>query len=699
MLAERSDQVVSLIANTNALLAELQSQSACAGPDLGQHLGAVSQQLQGFIAENRATIEAGAGQAQRRADHRRQPQGAGAEVDQAAQRPTRCRWVSRWPSGPFFKAYIANLLPGQFVQPFIDAAFSDLGLDPNVLLPSQRTDPQIGQPGTPALPVPYPRTGQGGEPHLTLPDAITGNPGDPRYGPYRDAAARPPAATRTGAAARRRPAARRRDRRPSRRPASRPPRCRPCARSAAGAWPGPAVTRPWAAARPRGRRCGGRPMTLSRDTRLGVAVVLVLTLLAGVAVLMRSGGPIEPDQRRRLLRQQQRHLRRRRRAHPRCAGRQDRQDRTGAAAGQDHVLVRRQVQGARRRQGRHPVAGAGDRPRHPAHPGLHRRTGHGGRRRHPAGAHRGAGGVGRLPRAAASGSTETLQPTEPGGVSTLGALVNTTADNLRGQGANIRDTIIKLSQAFSALGDHSTDIFGTVKNLSILVSALQDSTDLMRQLNQNLADVTGLLADDPDEVGYGGQRSQRRRRRRPDASSPTTARPWAPRRTSWPAITHGAQRQPRRHQADCCTSRRTRCRTSSTSTSRPRARSPARWRSTTSRTRSRSSAARFRRRRGWAPSSRRSCACSTWRRSSRTGSTTSCRSGRTSFVGAQARPNEVTYSEDWMRPDYVPPGGPNPMAAPPRRPDAGRPRRCPRRLRRPSPMAAEATNPADGLPG
>ncbi len=33
-------------------------------------------------------------------------------------------------SGPFFKAYVVNLLPGQFVQPFIDAAFSDLGLDP-----------------------------------------------------------------------------------------------------------------------------------------------------------------------------------------------------------------------------------------------------------------------------------------------------------------------------------------------------------------------------------------------------------------------------------------------------------------------------------------------------------------------------------------------------------------------------------------
>jgi len=28
--------------------------------------------------------------------------------------------------------------------------------------------------------------------------------------------------------------------------------------------------------------------------------------------------------------------------------------------------------------------------------------------------------------------------------------------------------------------------------------------------------------------------------------------------------------------------------------------------------------------------------------------------GENFLVGAQARPNEVTYSEDWMRPDFVP---------------------------------------------
>jgi phospholipid/cholesterol/gamma-HCH transport system substrate-binding protein len=96
---------------------------------------------------------------------------------------------------------------------------------------------------------------------------------------------------------------------------------------------------------------------------------------------------------------------------------------------------------------------------------------------------------------------DALQPTQPGGVSPLGAFVHTAANNLRGQGPTIRDTIIKLSQAISALGDHSNDLFSTLKNLSILVSALQGSAGLLAQLNQNLATVTNLVANDPNEVG------------------------------------------------------------------------------------------------------------------------------------------------------------------------------------------------------
>jgi phospholipid/cholesterol/gamma-HCH transport system substrate-binding protein len=98
-----------------------------------------------------------------------------------------------------------------------------------------------------------------------------------------------------------------------------------------------------------------------------------------------------------------------------------------------------------------------------------------------------------------------LKPTEPGGVSTLGALINTAAGNLRGQGASIRDTIIKLSQTVSALGDHSEDIFSTFKNLSTLVTALHDSADLLEQLNRNLAAVSSVLADDPNKVGQAAE--------------------------------------------------------------------------------------------------------------------------------------------------------------------------------------------------
>jgi phospholipid/cholesterol/gamma-HCH transport system substrate-binding protein len=183
VLAQRTDEIVQLIHDTNVALAALQSQSA-ALDQISGNISALAQQLHGFITENRATLKPALDKLN----------GVLATVDnrkdqiQQSIKGLNSYALSLGESlsgGPFFKIYVANLLPGQFVQPFVDAAFSDLGLDPNVLLPSQRIDPPTGQPGTPALPVPYPRTGQGGEPNLTLPDAITGQPGDPRY-PYRE---------------------------------------------------------------------------------------------------------------------------------------------------------------------------------------------------------------------------------------------------------------------------------------------------------------------------------------------------------------------------------------------------------------------------------------------------------------------------------------------------------------------------------
>jgi phospholipid/cholesterol/gamma-HCH transport system substrate-binding protein len=179
VLAERSDEVVNLVVNSNALLAELRTQSS-ALDQISNNLSRLATQLKGFIAENRETLKPALDKVNAVltiVDNRKD------QVKKAI--PLLNGYAlslgESVASGPFFKAYLVNLFPGQFVQPFIDAAFSDLGVDPATLLPSQRTDPQTGQPGTPPLPLPYPRTGQGGEPRRTLPDAITGKPGDPRY--------------------------------------------------------------------------------------------------------------------------------------------------------------------------------------------------------------------------------------------------------------------------------------------------------------------------------------------------------------------------------------------------------------------------------------------------------------------------------------------------------------------------------------
>jgi phospholipid/cholesterol/gamma-HCH transport system substrate-binding protein len=101
--------------------------------------------------------------------------------------------------------------------------------------------------------------------------------------------------------------------------------------------------------------------------------------------------------------------------------------------------------------------------------------------------------------------TASLQPTTPGGVSAVGEFVNTAAANLRGQGETARDTVLKLSQAVSALGDHSTDIFSTVRNLQLLVSALSSSSDLLADFNTNLADISTVLSNTPNEVANATQ--------------------------------------------------------------------------------------------------------------------------------------------------------------------------------------------------
>lgn len=189
VLAKRADQIAALVVNANALLRELVLQRDSVDA-LFADITRAAQQLSGLVADNRTSLKPAMDKLN----------GVLEILDNRKSEIQRTLWLLRryamsfgevLGSGPFFKASVVNLVPGQFSQPFIDAAFSDLGLDPSVLLPSQLVDPPTGQPGTPPLPVPYPRTGQAGEPHLTLPEAITGNPDDPRY-PYREPLPAPP---------------------------------------------------------------------------------------------------------------------------------------------------------------------------------------------------------------------------------------------------------------------------------------------------------------------------------------------------------------------------------------------------------------------------------------------------------------------------------------------------------------------------
>lgn len=244
--------------------------------------------------------------------------------------------------------------------------------------------------------------------------------------------------------------------------------------------------------------------------------------------------------------------------------------------------------------------------------------------------------------------TALLQPTRPGGVSTLGALINTAADNLRGQGATIRDTIIKLSQAISALGDHSKDIFSTVTNLSTLVTALHDSADLLERLNHNLAAVTSLLADGPDKIGQAAE----------DLN----------------AVVADVGSFAAEHREAIGTASDKLASITTAPVSAPLAGALA----------------------GNNMANPIAFLCGAIQAASRLGGEQAAKLcvqylapivknrqynypplGANLFVGAQARPNEVTYSEDWLRPDYVAPVADTP----------------------PDPAAAVTVDPATGLRG
>ena len=77
----------------------------------------------------------------------------------------------------------------------------------------------------------------------------------------------------------------------------------------------------------------------------------------------------------------------------------------------------------------------------------------------------------------------------------LSEFVNQAADTFDGNGDSFRQALRELSQTAGRLGDSSTDLFGTVKNLQILVDALSKSNEQIVQFSGHLASVSQVLAD------------------------------------------------------------------------------------------------------------------------------------------------------------------------------------------------------------
>jgi len=77
----------------------------------------------------------------------------------------------------------------------------------------------------------------------------------------------------------------------------------------------------------------------------------------------------------------------------------------------------------------------------------------------------------------------------------LGTFIDQAADTFDGNGDSFRRALRELSQTAGRLGDSRTDLFGTVKNLQILIDALSRSNEQIVQFSGHLASVSQVLAD------------------------------------------------------------------------------------------------------------------------------------------------------------------------------------------------------------
>ncbi|MBV7707054.1 MCE family protein [Nocardia nova] len=95
---------------------------------------------------------------------------------------------------------------------------------------------------------------------------------------------------------------------------------------------------------------------------------------------------------------------------------------------------------------------------------------------------------------------DSINPTEQNKAGALGDFVNSAANALSGKGDQINDTLTKLSNAMTTLSDGRDDLFATVRNLQAFMTALSASDSEIVRLNQDVASVSGALDGTDQEL-------------------------------------------------------------------------------------------------------------------------------------------------------------------------------------------------------
>jgi phospholipid/cholesterol/gamma-HCH transport system substrate-binding protein len=94
-----------------------------------------------------------------------------------------------------------------------------------------------------------------------------------------------------------------------------------------------------------------------------------------------------------------------------------------------------------------------------------------------------------------------LGPNGANSTGALSAVLDTTAANLAGNGADLNATLTQLGTLADTLGRSRGDLFATVDNLNKFTGTLAQSDAQVRQFQSRLADVSGYLASERGQVG------------------------------------------------------------------------------------------------------------------------------------------------------------------------------------------------------